>query len=111
MTVNVALLCKVMEHIEAHPEEHDQAEWAEQTACGTTYCFAGHTVLIAGWSLNFDEDGVAVSCRMDGESLLIPEAARLELGLNYYDTRDLFWHATTGAELREIVDRISAQQS
>jgi hypothetical protein len=35
--VNVPLLRKTLEHIEAHPEEWDQAHWR----CGTVMCFAG----------------------------------------------------------------------
>jgi hypothetical protein len=35
--VNVPLLRKTLEHIEAHPQEWDQAHWH----CGTGMCFAG----------------------------------------------------------------------
>lgn len=44
MTVNVPLLRKTLEHIEAHPEEWNQSAWA----CGTAGCFAWHAAMLDG---------------------------------------------------------------
>lgn len=42
---NLPLLRKVLDHIDAHPEEWNQAQFAPQVGdCKTTYCVAGHAV-------------------------------------------------------------------
>src|SRR5690348_5458725 len=43
---NIELLEKVLKHIEDNPETWDQGNWR----CGTSYCFAGHAVLLSGWT-------------------------------------------------------------
>jgi hypothetical protein len=48
--INLPLLQKALDHIEAHPEEWDQESWGRQTACGTTACLAGHIALMDGWT-------------------------------------------------------------
>lgn len=46
---NVPLLRKVLEHITAHPEEHNQFTWAlQRPGCGTAFCVAGHAVVMSG---------------------------------------------------------------
>src|SRR6478609_6380573 len=55
---NLPLLRKVLEHIDAHPEEWHQSVWAMETSaseCGTAFCVAGHTVVMAGGELLWDE--------------------------------------------------------
>jgi hypothetical protein len=52
MQPNIPLFQKVMDHITAHPEEHDQGTWGwatvtNGTPCGTAFCVAG---TIASWS-------------------------------------------------------------
>lgn len=48
MSVDVPRLRKVLAHITAHPEQHNQDWWAERTDCGTVMCVAGHTCVQAG---------------------------------------------------------------
>lgn len=104
---NKPLLRKVLEHIEAHPDEHDQLVYAQQTPCGTTACVAGHTVVIAGWDLTWERVGnaavVADRCVRDGLSEWIPIAARNELGLNGGQAHYLFHFSRTVNEIREFV--------
>lgn len=50
MIINVPLLQKALDHVEAHPEEWDQESWGRQTPCGTTACLAGHIALMDGWT-------------------------------------------------------------
>lgn len=50
---NIPLLRKTLEHIEAHPEEHNQEFWALKTPCGTAFCFAGHAVQLAGYEIDW----------------------------------------------------------
>ncbi len=41
---NVDLLGKTLAYVEAHPDEWHQQSWR----CGTSMCFAGHAVALAG---------------------------------------------------------------
>lgn len=60
-TPNAELAYRVLDHIDAHPDQHDQGRWFRKTACGTAGCFAGWTVALAGHRIEFDteldEDG------------------------------------------------------
>lgn len=111
MAVNVALLTKVMEHIEAHPEEHDQVDWGVIEPCGTKFCFAGHTVAISGYELVFSKNKLSL-CRQPGtsEEWFIDYAARAELGISFDEAEHLFY-ADTAEELRGIVDDLIAQSA
>lgn len=40
--MNYENFCKVLAHIETHPEEHEQNKW-----CGTACCIAGHAYSMA----------------------------------------------------------------
>ncbi len=47
--LNVPLLRKTLEHITAHPEEHDQGSWARYSpSCGTKGCLAYHAASMEG---------------------------------------------------------------
>lgn len=98
-TVNVELLRKVLEHITAHPDEHDQEVWARRTACGTAMCLAGHAVVMTGhridWSL-LDIGGLA-TFTTTGE--IIEAVAERELGLDLGQSVELFSAANTLARL------------
>lgn len=48
--VNEDLLRRVLEHVTAHPDEHNQAHWAVRSDCGTAYCVAGHAVVMSGYA-------------------------------------------------------------
>lgn len=78
-TPNLPLLRKILDHIDAHPEEHDQETW--ESACGTTRC-------VAGWALHFDGQKV----RADGS---IPRRAREVLGLTVSESEALFFDTCT----------------
>jgi hypothetical protein len=64
-TPNVALLKQTLEYVMTHPEVWDQSDWItpaeyrEDPACGTAYCFAGHALTLTGCEV-FDESEVAV---------------------------------------------------
>jgi hypothetical protein len=40
-----------LRYIEEHPEEWDQENWGMAAPCGSTFCFAGHVVRLAGYTL------------------------------------------------------------
>lgn len=46
--INVELLRKVVEQIEADPASWDQDAWIDNTGCKTTFCIAGWTCVLAG---------------------------------------------------------------
>lgn len=50
---NVEKLEAVLDHIRDHREQHNQAEWGTKGSCGTTFCFAGTTVVLAGYQLEW----------------------------------------------------------
>ena len=49
-TINVPLLCKVVNKILEHPETWYQGQW--HSACGTKHCIAGHTQIEIGKLVN-----------------------------------------------------------
>jgi len=44
--LNVELFDETLQHVIDHPEQHDQTSWRSE--CGTTCCFAGRAVALAG---------------------------------------------------------------
>lgn len=91
MTLNVPLLTKVLDHITAHPEEHDQRSWAiRKDGCGTACCVAGWAVVMSGHEFAWWEwsDGDVADETVDHE--LIGHVAQRELGLTYEQARLMF---------------------
>lgn len=114
--LNVPLITKVMDHIEAHPQEHDQGTWASRTGCGTTYCFAGHAV-----NMTLPETGRflfgavvtdAYEVRIGLETVPIPVRARELLGLTggealaLFESRREMHPDVERARLRTMVDQL-----
>lgn len=54
---NAERLKAVRQAVISHPEEWDQANWAQATACGTTLCFAGWACKLAGREIQFTQPG------------------------------------------------------
>lgn len=133
--LNIALLSKVMDHIEHHPEEHDQTYWATKTtttACGTAFCFAGHAVNMTlgpnermvweGIFTSSDDNRMVIGSSWVGPSKegddarqllddygsLIPISTRAvsELGLMQIEAYDLFRATNTREQLRTMVDNL-----
>lgn len=48
MTVNMELVEQVLQRIEDDPAHWDQGFFVGDSECGTTFCFAGFALLIAG---------------------------------------------------------------
>lgn len=110
--LNVALLSKVMDHIEAHPEEHNQDEWAVSTPCGTAFCFAGHAVNMTMQPqdrflfLATMDKQAAMSVRISGEDRPIAQEARRVLGLTRTEAATMFSGSNTREKLRAMVDAL-----
>lgn len=106
---NAELAYLVLDHIDAHPDQWDQATWE----CGTVACFAGWTVKLSGGSLEdlTDRVGILTPLVIEGPAeivgLEVDVAAELLLG---YDSRafdeDLFDGLNTRADLDRIAEAI-----
>lgn len=108
MAVKVELLSKVMEYIETHPEKHRQDVWAIRAPCGTAYCFAGHVVVMTGWTEIIEPSGKGYECTKGMERHYISDVARMELGMEHGDCQLLFNYKNSVTDLRQIVDKLIA---
>lgn len=117
MTINVPLLRKTLEHIEAHPEEWNQGVWL----CATSACFAGHAVVLAGGEWVEIEHAVFVRADADdnpadlanvddkGQVVTVADRAQRILGLSWREARILFHSDNNLDDLRRIVGELIEQ--
>lgn len=106
MAVDFLELDRLIGHVEMHPEEWDQASWAAQKGCNTTYCLAGWECVLRGhqlkWVTGYSPCGITDCpvCKeltsdfyaektVDGE--LIDELAQRLLGLDKEQATALFY--------------------
>jgi hypothetical protein len=112
---NYPLLRKTMEHIEAHPEEHDQDYWGLMTACGTVMCFAGHAAVFDGatpiWAQTPSDRYPEMDAvrGVDGP-VRVEQYAGRALGLTEKEADDLFWGADDIDDVRKIVAKFLAEE-
>lgn len=125
MQPNVPLFRKVVEHIEAHPNEWNQDWWVHQHGgveegeiCGTTFCFAGWALKLTGHNLHeetrlFKDQYGDYSRRctvLDGNVVnndQVVAAACEELGVDPSDIAPFFYgEVNTPAEVREDITTI-----
>ncbi len=109
-TINVPLLRKVLEHITAHPEEHNQAVWGVRTQCSTAYCLAGHALVMSGVDLRWSEPAVeggyaTTDYTVRGEEIY--DAAADLLGLTRRQADDLFCPDNTQGRLWQLAHSMS----
>lgn len=76
-TPNLGRLQQTMSHIENNLELWIQDDWTTPTDCGTAYCFAGWTVVLAGIPIQATEDDVPYVNRAD-----LPEWLTVSNALN-----------------------------
>lgn len=112
VTINVPLLRKTLEHIEAHPEEWDQLTWR----CETAMCFAGHAADLTGaqWvgSGKYITADPAIDHPLDIWSSGVTSAsarAQTVLGLDEDQAAWLFAGSNTLDDLRCIVGELIEQ--
>ena len=95
------LLWKVYDHIVAHPKEWDQYTFVETTHCGTTFCFAGHAVMMARPDVTVEDDRFL---DRNGDEVCPEMEARRLLGLTDKEAHRLFYTFTSDpTELRDII--------
>lgn len=118
MTLDIPLARKVLEHIEAHPEEHNQAYFAGRNECGTTACIAGHTLLVSGqYHLGaFDGEEFEFIQSATGEYVIASDTAQEMLGLTQDQRETLFFSLQDEGEaldylrsLIEVAEAVEAQ--
>ena len=80
----------VLDHIEQHPNLHEQVSWAGKSACGTTGCVAGWTVMLCdGWK--YDEMWGLVDAEGNtARNAYVFREATASLGLEEEEARELF---------------------
>ena len=107
--INAPLLQKALDHIEAHPDEHDQAHYASRTSgCGTAYCLAGHVAVIEGWTPIFRHGVTAtMAFQRDHVNRLANDIASEALGLNTVDAGVLFAAGNTRNDLWTMAERLT----
>jgi hypothetical protein len=111
---NAELAWRVIDHIDAHPDQHDQGHWVRQTDCGTTACFAGWTTILSGdrpvTELPGYVDGFTDVVTVDPEGrsydLTVQARARELLGITHQAAHDLFYNAMSLDDLRDAVAEI-----
>ncbi len=110
--LNVPLLRKTLEHITAHPKEHDQEIWALRLpSCGTKGCVAYHAAIMEGdlqaissfdgliWHIE-DHNGKRVGS--------IQRVAQDRLGLNDWQAGVLFESNNTVSRLWQLAHKFSS---
>ena len=113
---NVEKLEAVLDYIRQHPEEHDQGTWAETNACGTTLCFAGTAVVLAGYRVAWKEwDTEAYLCLPPGDEAdefeRIDEVAKRILDLDDYQAKRLLLNSETFDDVERVVKDIINEQA
>lgn len=112
---NLPLLRKVLEHIDAHPEEWRQGSWASGAVCGTAYCVAGHALVMDGthvltydphWGLKVD--GLDYVTDSDGDEIEAPGYfGREVLGLTHGEGLALFAGGNSRETVQLIAERVA----
>jgi hypothetical protein len=110
---DVTKLFETLDAILAHPEMHDQRNWATQTECGTTYCFAGWRAVLDGYTemdwVGWRENVAGYARKPDTERWVdIPNHAARSLDLTPNQVEALFYFSGTLADVKDTVDRIAA---
>lgn len=116
MSIDPLALRGVLEHIETHTEEWDQSYWAKKTGCGTSFCFAGWTVVLAGLGDEIQwyedgkwyEDGNLKRAETLKDGSTISDTAAMILGLDFDAATRLFYGTNTLDQVRQKVNDLCA---
>lgn len=86
------LAAQILEHITAHPEQHDQVSFGEKNDCGTTACIAGWAALLTdnAFFRKNNDDEWRIFLKPDAEDSFESLGANL-LGMEYDDAWELFY--------------------
>lgn len=112
---NADLAYRVLDHIDAHPEQWEQDIYIGKAECGTVACFAGWTVLLSGEKPFFGQHDTGTETSWldhDGNRVHVPARAEELLRASrwaregYDDEEDLFSGANNRADLGRLVGEI-----
>lgn len=112
---NLPLLRKVLDHIDAHPEEWDQWQFARVVSCGTAFCVAGHAAVMSGAEPVFSpgSDRTCTFRTAEGWTVDVESYARDLLGLTPDEASvvdgGLFDTANDRADVQRIAEAIAAR--
>ena len=137
--MNLAILDKALAYIEEHPEQHEQAVWAEKVSlpderieefeartCGSSMCLAGHIAVLAGGQIDWpkaewtvDSDGLEGRLESYGEYVFTPSGERMAiwtfaqqvLGIGLVTANALFSATNKLADLQAMRDALAADEN
>jgi len=115
LTLDIPRARKTLEHLIAHPEEHNQETYGYTTACGTKMCIAGTVVYQdaeAGEQVRWKPVN-DVEYMLDPDEDIcewIPTKAAELLGLQYEDAWDLFHIVDNSTALATLKHWIKAAE-
>jgi hypothetical protein len=116
-TPNAALAYRVLDHIDAHPEQWKQGVYIGKAECGTAACFAGWTVLLSNAAAEprfYPGCDSTADVVVGGRGRVVPDLAEellrasrwVEAGDGYSDDIDLFDQDNTREDLGRLVAEI-----
>jgi hypothetical protein len=111
---NAELAWRVLDHIDAHPEQWNQGLYIGKAECGTVACFAGWTVLLFGarpiyFAYSVDQTR---TIEVDGRILDVADYAEELLGASRWanegteDEWDLFEVCNTREDLKNLIGQM-----
>lgn len=109
--MNDDLALRVLARIARDPASHNQSWFGYRDECGTTFCFAGHTVVESGYQLdwrrtmpsNLWPDGFMLAdCVANGVEIADVAAGLLELTV--IQEQELFYDAN---DIEEVYDSVA----
>lgn len=112
-TLNAKLAYRVLDHIDAHPEQWSQREWIyrpDAADCGTAGCFAGWACMLSGdqpmWNQGKQTERFAMEIAVDGVCKPIRDRAVELLGIDEDEDDLLFDACNTRGDLGRLVAEI-----
>lgn len=115
-TLDIPFSRKVLEHLIAFPEEHEQDYYGVKNACGTKTCIAGTAVMLdAATTITWDSGGgMDTEVVVDGRYIEIESRAQDLLGLGDNDATELFHNydnASAVTQLGSYIEQAEAEQA
>lgn len=108
--LNVEMVRRVLDHVVARPETHDQANFKNQ--CGSAQCVAGWTLSFSNYKTKFDETSYMNWRWYDPEGWEVsPDlAAREILGLVETEATVLFFQTGNSGAVRVLGNLLSGRR-
>lgn len=108
---NIEKLEATLDHIRMNREQHDQIYWAMKTECGTTMCFAGTAVALAGYELSW----IGMESHVGADSIYLTRASTLRRRFRATDSAEFCVAPELGrievAVAAEVILELTERQS